>query len=163
MFAGLHFVVFWLKNLVKTWKVSSCPPSTLLFLQEELFNCDWLLLYFKAKPAVFERLDDSVGCVIWPCVSTHCGSWMLAPCQAKQNLIPSAGKARPPLSNPMLSSLVVWSAHTALPPCISPLAWKNILLVFMGLYNTHMPSSKKKKVTWSQCSHRQDSKSQTDQ
>lgn len=61
--------------------------------------------------------------------STHCGSWALAPCQAKQNLIPSAGKARPPLPNPMLSSLVVWNAHTAVPPCISPLGWKEMLLV----------------------------------
>lgn len=97
--------------------------------------------------------------------STHCGSWVLAPCQAKQNLIPSAGKARPPLSNPMLSSLVVWSAHTAVPPCISPLGRKKTLLVgmsprapFMGLRHTHT-----KKVTWSQSIHWQDSKSQTDQ
>lgn len=82
--------------------------------------------------------------------STHCGSWVLAPCQAKQNLIPSAGKARPPLSNPMLSSLVVWSAHTAVPPCVSPLGWKKMLLVgmshpalFMGLYNTHTANAKK--------------------
>lgn len=56
--------------------------------------------------------------------SLHCGSWMLAHRQAKQNLIPSAGKARPPLSNPVLSSLVVWSAHAALPLCVSPLSWK---------------------------------------
>lgn len=78
---------------------------------------------------------------------------MLAPCQPKQNLIPSAGKARPPLSNPMLSSLVVWSAHTALPPCVSPLGWKKMLLVgmshpalFTGLYNTETSSAKKKKT-----------------
>lgn len=84
--------------------------------------------------------------------STHCGSWVLAPCQAKQNLIPSAGKARPPLSNPILSSLVVWSAHTAVPPYISPLGWKKMLLVgmrqpalFMGLYDTQTAIAKKKK------------------
>lgn len=84
--------------------------------------------------------------------SPYCGSWVLALCQAKQNLIPSAGKARPPLSNPMLSSLVVWSAHTAVPPYISPLAWKKMLLVgmrqptlFMGLYDTQTARAKKKK------------------
>lgn len=106
---------------------------------------------------MFGRLGQRWLCDLALC-STHCGSWMLAPCQTKQNLIPSAGKARPPLSNPMLSSLVVWSAHTALPPCVSPLGRKTMPLVrvshpalFMGLYNTQT-TKKKKKVTWSQSS-----------
>ena len=73
-------------------------------------------------------------------VSTHCGSWLLAACQAKQNLIPSAGKARPPRFNPMLSCRVVWSAHTALPRCVSPLGWKKMLLV--GMSHPALPSWK---------------------
>lgn len=86
-----------------------------------------LHLYFQAK----QCLKDWGQC--WLCdlalCSHHCGSWMLAPCQAKQSLIPSAGKARPPLSNPILGSLAVWSAHTALRPCVFSLGWKKILLV----------------------------------
>lgn len=65
--------------------------------------------------------------------STHCRSLVLAPCQAKQSLIPSASKARPPIFNPMLSSLVVWNAHSAVPLCISPLGWKNMLLLVWGM------------------------------
>ena len=92
----------------------------------------WLwLLHFQAKvaalaAALFKRPGTVLA--VW-FGSTHCGSWALAPCQAKQKLIPSAGKARPPLPNPVLSSLVVWNAHTAVPPCISPLGWKEMLLV----------------------------------
>lgn len=55
------------------------------------------------------KTGDNVGCMIW-----HHGSRMLAPRQAKQKIIPSAVKARRPQSNPMLSRLVLWSAHTAL-------------------------------------------------
>lgn len=64
----------------------------------------WMKLYRIWKTR------GNVGCMIW-----HHWSRMLAPRQAKQNIIPSVGKARRPLSNPMLSRLVLWSAHTALP------------------------------------------------
>lgn len=124
----------------------------------------WLLLYFQAKAAVFKRLGTVLA--VWFGTVLH-SLWvmMLAPCQPKQNLIPSASKARPPLSNPMLSSLVVWSAHTALRPCVSPLGWKKMLLVgincqalFMGQWQPlkktkkqkEKKKSNKKKVTWSQ-------------
>lgn len=131
---------------MRPWKWSSCPPSTLLFLQEQLFHhhhrtdaqisTQTAATVFSDEGSSVWATGDSVGCVIWHSVSTHCGSWMLASCQAKQNLIPSAGKARPPLSNPMLSSLVVWSAHTALPPCISPLGWKKDPTGVHGTLNT---------------------------
>lgn len=114
--------------------ISSLPSSTLYKRNcwshtTHIFDCGCFRTVFTGKGSSVWMSGDCVGRV-----SAHCGSWMLASCQAKQNLIPSARKARPPLSNPLLSSLVVWSAHTALPPCVSPVGWKNILLGTGGLY-----------------------------
>lgn len=154
-------------NIIKKRKKEKIKPKdfTLVGWLKHKSNCfchaaptqDWCpdlctdCYCMQANAAVFEKVGTA-----W-CSSTHCGSWVLAPGKAKQNLIPSASKARPPLSNPMLSSRVVRSAHIAVPLYISPLGWKKMLLVgmrhpalFIGLYDKQIANTQKSDNKWSQ-------------